>query len=243
MAEHEAGSRGPDLRQGVRAAEVPDGGMIAGHVASDAVLLVHRGNEWFAVGATCSHYSGPLAEGLVVGDTVRCPWHHACFDLRTGAALRPPALNDLPCWDVELRDGRVFVGVRREVAAARSATRRGRRSAIVIVGAGAAGDSAAETLRREGFGGSITMIDPDRDAPVRSPEPLQGLPRRHRRRGMDPAPSARVLPGTRHRAPARPAGRGDRRWRAGGSGWTTAPSLPLGCAAARHRRVARAAGA
>ena len=168
MAEHEAGSRGPDLRQGVRAVEVPDGGMIAGHVNEDAVLLVHRGNEWFAVGATCSHYGGPLAEGLVAGDTVRCPWHHACFDLRTGAALRPPALNDLPCWDVELRDGRVFVGVRREVAAVRSGRTR-TTERIVIVGAGAAGDSAAETLRREGFGGSITMIDPDRDAPYDRP--------------------------------------------------------------------------
>ena len=168
MAEQPEGPKGPDLRQGVQAADVPDGGMIAGHVDGEAVLLVRRGEEWFAVGATCSHYSGPLAEGLVVGDTVRCPWHHACFSLRTGVALRPPALNDVPSWEVERLDGRVIVGARRQPAGPRPRRSRGPER-VLIVGAGAAGDSAAETLRREGFGGSITLVDPDRDAPYDRP--------------------------------------------------------------------------
>ncbi len=167
MAEHSHEPVGPDLRLGVPAAEVPDGGMIAGHVGAEAVLLIRRGNDWFAVGATCTHYSGPLAEGLVVGDTVRCPWHHACFNLRTGVALRPPALNDLPSWTVELRGDRVVVGAPRSAGAPARRSRAMER--VVIVGAGAAGDSAAETLRREGFGGAITMIDPDRDAPYDRP--------------------------------------------------------------------------
>jgi len=167
MAEHEQAPKGPDLRRGVLATEVPDGGMIAGHVDGEAVLLVHRGVEWFAVGATCSHYSGPLPEGLVIGDTVRCPWHHACFSLRTGAALRPPALNDLPSWEVEQRDGRVVVGARRVAATQSRRSRAAER--VVIVGAGAAGDSAAETLRREGFAGSIILVDPDGDTPYDRP--------------------------------------------------------------------------
>jgi len=168
MASEHEGPAGPDLKQGVPVGDVPDGGMIAGQVDGDPALLVRRGEEWFAVGAACTHYSGPLPEGLVVGDTVRCPWHHACFSLRTGQALRPPALNDLPSWEVEQRDGRVYVGAKR--APARRATARGRApERVVIIGGGAAGNSAAETLRREGYGGSIIIVDPDRDAPYDRP--------------------------------------------------------------------------
>jgi NADPH-dependent 2,4-dienoyl-CoA reductase/sulfur reductase-like enzyme/nitrite reductase/ring-hydroxylating ferredoxin subunit len=173
MAAEPDGPTGPDLKQGVAAADVPDGGMLAGQVDGEAVLLVRRGDSWFAVGASCSHYSGPLAEGLVVGDTVRCPWHHACFDLRTGAALRPPGLNDLPRWEVKQRDGRVFVGARQEPR--RQEPRRqpsgpaAGPARIVIIGGGAAGNSAAETLRREGYGGVITLVDPDADAPYDRP--------------------------------------------------------------------------
>ena len=168
-SEHEGGA-GPDLRQGIAIDDVADGGMIAGQVDGDPVLLVRRGEEWFAVGAACTHYSGPLPEGLVVGDTVRCPWHHACFDLRTGHALRPPALNDLPSWAVERRDGRVYVGARLKPAGRPRARATGRGpERVVIIGGGAAGDSAAETLRREGYAGPITVVDPDRDAPYDRP--------------------------------------------------------------------------
>jgi nitrite reductase/ring-hydroxylating ferredoxin subunit len=87
---------GPDLKEGIAATELSDGGMLLGHADGEAVLLAKRGAELFAIGATCTHYNGPLAEGLIVDDTVRCPWHHACFSLRTGEALRAPALNPVP---------------------------------------------------------------------------------------------------------------------------------------------------
>ena len=86
-----------------------DGVPLLGHVDDDQVILVRRGGNVFAIGATCSHYGGPLAEGLVVDDTVRCPWHHACFSLETGDALRAPALDPIACWRVEHRDDKVFV--------------------------------------------------------------------------------------------------------------------------------------
>ena len=100
---------GPDLTLGIAQDKLADGAKLLGHVGEEEVLLVRIGSEFFAVGAHCTHYHGPLVEGLVVGDTIRCPWHHACFDLRTGESLRAPAFDPLPCWVVELRNDRVFV--------------------------------------------------------------------------------------------------------------------------------------
>src|SRR5947209_8703990 len=97
---------GPDLAAGVPTSDLVDGKPLLGHVGDESVMVVRRGEEIFATGATCTHYSGPLAEGLVVGDTVRCPWHHACFDLRTGEAVRAPALNPIACYEVA-REGDV----------------------------------------------------------------------------------------------------------------------------------------
>jgi nitrite reductase/ring-hydroxylating ferredoxin subunit len=109
MVQDHAKPSGPDLARGISLAELADGGKLVGHVSGEQVLLVRRGTEVFAVGARCTHYGGPLIDGLVVDDTVRCPWHHACFDLRTGEALRAPALSPIACWSVEQRDGKIFV--------------------------------------------------------------------------------------------------------------------------------------
>jgi apoptosis-inducing factor 3 len=173
MAAEQCKPKGPDLTQGVPLGDVPDGGMVGGHVGDDAVLLARRGNELFAIGSTCSHYGGPLAEGLIVGDTVRCPWHHACFSLRTGEAVAAPAFNPMSCWRVEKRDGTVFV--REKIAPADKHTPGKARSPgakserVVIVGGGAAGFAAAEMLRREGFAGNLTMLSSDDAAPYDRP--------------------------------------------------------------------------
>src|SRR5690349_9430264 len=100
---------GPDLSAGVAIADIPEGGSLLGHVGEDAIILVRKSEEIFAVSATCTHYSGPLAEGLVCGEEVHCPWHHARFNLRTGEASGPPALNPLSCYRVERKDGKAFV--------------------------------------------------------------------------------------------------------------------------------------
>jgi len=171
MGAEQSKPKGPDLAQGVAFGSLVDGGMIGGHVGDDAVLLARRGDELFAIGSTCSHYGGPLAEGLIVGETVRCPWHHACFSLRTGEALAAPAFNPMPCWRVERRDGKAFVREKVEPTQARKPARAasGKPNRIVIVGGGAAGFAAAEMLRREGFGGSVTMLSSDDDAPYDRP--------------------------------------------------------------------------
>jgi apoptosis-inducing factor 3 len=170
MAAGPSAPSGPDLTQGIAVADVPNNGMLAGHVGDEAVLVARRGKEYFSIGAICTHYSGPLAEGLVVGDTVRCPWHHACFSLRTGEAVEAPAFNAVGCWRVELRDGKIFVREKIEPAPAPSRTKKqAAPDRVVIVGGGAAGFSAAEMLRREGFGGSITMVSNDNSPPYDRP--------------------------------------------------------------------------
>jgi NADPH-dependent 2,4-dienoyl-CoA reductase/sulfur reductase-like enzyme/nitrite reductase/ring-hydroxylating ferredoxin subunit len=158
---------GPDLSQGISLSELPDGGQVVGHRGDQPVLVVRRGEEIFAIGATCTHYGGPLGEGLVVDDTVRCPWHHACFSLRTGEAVRAPALNPVTCYRVERQGDKVVV--RDEVEAPVPQKSVSGPDPVVIVGAGAAGNAVAETLRKEGYGGRIVVLGPEPDIPYDRP--------------------------------------------------------------------------
>jgi NADPH-dependent 2,4-dienoyl-CoA reductase/sulfur reductase-like enzyme/nitrite reductase/ring-hydroxylating ferredoxin subunit len=161
-------SDGPDLTQGILLSTLADGGMLVGRVGEDEVLVARSGNEVFAVGAHCTHYHGPLGDGLIVGDTVRCPWHHACFSLRTGMPERAPALDPIDCWKVERNGDRVVVREKRAPAATPTVGT-GAPASVVIVGGGAAGQAAAEVLRREGYVGPITMISADTAGPVDRP--------------------------------------------------------------------------
>jgi len=161
--------RGPDLTRGVSLTEFKDGKLL-GHVGEEDVLLVQAGSEIFAIEPACSHYHGPLAEGLVVGETIRCPWHHACFSLRSGEATRPPARNRLALWDVARDGDRIVVQRKREAPRPSTAHRSAPTpEKFVIVGGGAAGFAAAATLRREGFAGAITMLSNDGAMPVDRP--------------------------------------------------------------------------
>jgi NADPH-dependent 2,4-dienoyl-CoA reductase/sulfur reductase-like enzyme/nitrite reductase/ring-hydroxylating ferredoxin subunit len=167
MAQEQAQPTGPDLSKGVSLADFVDG-KLAGHVDKEEILLVRSGNETFAIAAHCSHYHGPLADGLVVGETVRCPWHHACFDLRSGEAVRAPALSALSTWRTEERDGRVFVRAGEEKKPGRPSLKDAPQI-IVIVGGGAAGFAAAEMLRRQDWRGNIVMLSSDAASPVDRP--------------------------------------------------------------------------
>ena len=168
MAEQQAPPAGPDLTQGIAFAEL-SGKTLLGHVGDDEILLVVSGSEIFAIDAHCSHYHGPLADGLVVGESVRCPWHHACFDLRTGEATRAPALSALSVWKVERQGDRIFVREKREQPKPRMKGVIEAPDRIVIVGGGAAGFAAAEILRRQEYRGSITMLSSDDAPPVDRP--------------------------------------------------------------------------
>ncbi|HEY2590361.1 MAG TPA: FAD-dependent oxidoreductase [Steroidobacteraceae bacterium] len=175
-------STGPDLTAGIAEETLTDGSMVVGHVGQSPVLVARRGNEFFAIDSTCTHYGGPLGEGLLVGDTVRCPWHHACFSLRTGEALHAPAINPIQCWRIERANGRLHVREKLKAAAPDAARRQSttgaqatdgagaaRSERIVIIGGGAAGFAAAEMLRREGYGGALTILSADADPPYDRP--------------------------------------------------------------------------
>ena len=164
---HEAELSGPDLANGVAVSELAENVPFLGHAHGEAVVLVRTGRDIHAIGATCSHYSGPLAEGLVVGDTLRCPWHHACFDLRTGDALGAPALNAIACYETQRRGERVIVGAKKSRVEPQPPPNSPAK--IVIVGAGAAGAAAAEQLRHHGYRGPITLIGNEAPGPVDRP--------------------------------------------------------------------------
>jgi apoptosis-inducing factor 3 len=188
MAEGE-GAPKPDFRNGFSVRDLPDGGMVLGQVDAEDVILVRRGVEFFALGASCTHYHGPLSDGLVVGDTLRCPWHHACFSLRTGEALRAPALDPISCWRVEKVGDKAFVREKLAQPAAKTAVVSSKSSpnfslnsspnsssnakalptSVVIVGGGGAGLAAADMLRREGYDGTLTMISGDDSPPYDRP--------------------------------------------------------------------------
>ncbi len=169
MGGSDAPLTGPNLREGIEVEEIPRGGTLLGHAGGEAVLLVRPegGDDLFAIGATCTHYNGPLADGLLTGETIRCPWHHACFDVRTGEAVAAPALSPVACFSVLRKGSRVVVGEKRPEPVPRKPSRSP--ESIVIVGAGAAANAAAEMLRREGYTGPVTMIGAAKARPVDRP--------------------------------------------------------------------------
>ena len=161
--------QGPDLALGIAVSDIPASGLLRGHVGDDGVLLARVGSAYFAIGASCTHYGGPLAEGVLDGHTVRCPWHHACFSLRTGEALRAPAIDPATSWNVERRGEKIFVTAKTKTLPVRKLISGKVPSRIVIVGGGAAGFAAAEQLRRDGYEGSLVMLSDDADPPVDRP--------------------------------------------------------------------------
>ena len=174
MSDEQATLSGPDLAKGVELSSLADGAMLLGHAQGEPVLLARRGKEFFAIGAVCTHYGGPLEQGVMAGDAVRCPWHHAEFSLRTGAPLRAPALDGVGSWRLEQKDGRVYVRDKVAAPAGKPTAVASHPTSVVIVGGGAAGNAAAETLRREGYAGPVTVLSADAALPCDRPNLSKG---------------------------------------------------------------------
>ncbi|HEX2154841.1 MAG TPA: FAD-dependent oxidoreductase [Acidimicrobiia bacterium] len=161
------GPTGPDLgTEGLSADELAGGVCRVGHFDGKPVVVVRTADGLRAVGGSCTHYGGPLGEGLCAEGQIHCPWHHAAFDLTTGEAVGAPALNSIPVYELDERDGRVFVAGLRERPDVERVPPAVPES-VVIAGSGAAGAAAAEALRRYGYEGPISLIG--REAPVDRP--------------------------------------------------------------------------
>ena len=158
-----------DLKAGIALRELTEGAMVVGMVDGEEAILVRADNALYAVGGLCTHYHARLCDGLLTGATVRCPMHHARFDVRTGEAIGAPALDALPCWRVETAGDRAVVRERIVAAVGTARPVDGALQRIVIVGGGAAGLAAAEMLRRQGYAGALTMISAEADPPIDRP--------------------------------------------------------------------------
>ncbi|HMI31901.1 MAG TPA: Rieske 2Fe-2S domain-containing protein, partial [Candidatus Limnocylindrales bacterium] len=160
---------GPDLgADGAALADIPEGGMLVGHFEGSSVVLVRKAGSVHGVGGKCTHYGGPLGQGLFDGELLHCPWHHACFKPETGEAACAPAIDPVPSFAIEHRGGRVFVKSVRKPHVERPPIPSAPAS-VVIVGGGASGFAAAETLRREGYQGPVTIVSADDSPPCDRP--------------------------------------------------------------------------
>jgi NADPH-dependent 2,4-dienoyl-CoA reductase/sulfur reductase-like enzyme/nitrite reductase/ring-hydroxylating ferredoxin subunit len=158
---------GPDLtEEGIPEDDLVVDVPVKGQVDGKQVIVVRTASGLCAVAGHCTHYGGPLGDGLCVDGRVHCPWHHAIFDLTTGEAVGAPALNNLKVYEPTERDGRVFVSGPIEAPTPDRQPPTSPES-VVIVGSGAAGAAGAEMLRRLGYTGPISMIG--LEAPVDRP--------------------------------------------------------------------------
>lgn len=172
-----------DREQAVATAEeLRDGEMKQISAAGAEILLARVKGNYHAVAAHCTHYGAPLVDGVINGARIVCPWHHACFNATTGDLEEPPALDSLPCFPVRVEDGKVFVDVPVDAKDRRMLPMTKRQPnderVFVIIGGGAAGYTAAQTLREDGFTGRLIMITREThlpyDRPNLSKEYLQG---------------------------------------------------------------------
>lgn len=154
--------------------EIRDGEMKEVQAGTTPVLLARVNGKCYALGAHCTHYGAPLAEGALSGDRIVCPWHHACFNAATGNMLEPPALDSLPNYPVRIVGDDIFVDVadpdvdRRTPEMSKSDPSEDQR-VFVILGGGASGYMAAQTLREDGFKGRIVLVTRENRLPYDRP--------------------------------------------------------------------------
>jgi nitrite reductase/ring-hydroxylating ferredoxin subunit len=154
-----------DLTQWIEVEAAPDGGILEGVVGEDRVFVWRYGNRLKAYNADCPHLGGPLNKGIVASATIRCPWHHACFDLATGQATAAPAFDALLEYPVTFDDDRFCVNPADAETPRRNSRRDDVLGTIAIIGGGAAGFAAADAICKQGWEGGVTIFSEEREQP------------------------------------------------------------------------------
>ena len=155
-----------DLTQWIEVEAAPDGRILAGVVGEDRVFVWRSGNRLKAYSADCPHLGGPLDEGIIAaGATIRCPWHHACFDLATGEATAAPAFDALLEYPVTFDNDRFCVKPAHVQTPRRTGRLEDSLGTMAIVGGGAAGFAAADAIRKLGWRGGVTIFSEEREQP------------------------------------------------------------------------------
>jgi NADPH-dependent 2,4-dienoyl-CoA reductase/sulfur reductase-like enzyme/nitrite reductase/ring-hydroxylating ferredoxin subunit len=154
--------------------DLKDGEMKSVSVGDDKEILLTRiEGKYYALGAHCTHYGGPLAEGVLYNGVIMCPWHHACFDAKTGDLQDPPARDSLPNFETKIKGDDVIVMLPDELESSRipamvKADSSDERN-YFIIGGGASGNAAAQALREGGYKGKITIITQEANIPYDRP--------------------------------------------------------------------------
>ncbi|XP_043910294.1 apoptosis-inducing factor 3-like isoform X2 [Protopterus annectens] len=151
--------------------DMQDGEMREVEMNEQKVLLVKINGSFSAVGSKCTHYGAPLIKGALIGHRVRCPWHGACFNVKTGDIEDYPGLDSLPCFKVKVENGKVLVTANKlaleNSKRVKTMTPRDPHcsSTVLILGGGPAGLVCAETLRQEGYLGKIILATKEDNLP------------------------------------------------------------------------------
>ncbi len=153
-----------------RDADLVEGIPMVAAIGEEKALLARVRGKVYAVGHKCPHYEEKLEHGALFGTLIVCKSHFARMDITTGRALAAPAYNDLPVYPVRIEAGDVWLGPVVKPKFPKPAAEIGSDPrTFLIVGAGAAGNMAAETLRRQGFAGRIVMITAESERPYDRP--------------------------------------------------------------------------
>eukprot|EP01119_Soliformovum_irregulare_P024148 TRINITY_DN858_c0_g1_i1.p1 TRINITY_DN858_c0_g1~~TRINITY_DN858_c0_g1_i1.p1 ORF type:complete len:536 (-),score=170.22 TRINITY_DN858_c0_g1_i1:40-1647(-) len=164
-----------------QASDIKEGELREVELGEGKVLLVKKDGEIHAIGNKCSHYGAPMKKGAIANGRIRCPWHGACFSLKTGDIEDYPGVDGIHVYKVDIEGNDVRVTAPKQSFTQWKKTpkfckaHQDDKRIFAIVGAGPAGEMCAETLRKEGYTGRIVVFGKEKHLPYDRPKLSKAL--------------------------------------------------------------------